>query len=326
MPVVIEKNDLVEIISDLEHFTASSPSVVTIGMFDGIHLGHQKILQQLTLIAQQKKMRSTVFTFHPHPRHVLSPDTDMKLILTLEEKVQLLESFHIDQLVIYPFSKDFAQTSAEDFVHLLLVNKLQMKHLVIGHDHRLGKNKSGHFSDLKTLSHRYNFELEKIDAQQIDSVSISSTKIRNALIEGDISTANNFLQRTYSIRGKVVHGKKIGRSLGFPTANIAIDSPLKIIPKDGVYWVASHINGNLCFGMLSIGKNPTIAGKGKSIEVHFFDFEGDLYHQDLTIHFLEWLRQEEKFDSLKALTEQLIIDEQQCRQKMKKYHQSPFPL
>lgn len=299
-----------EKITDLQHFTSAKPTVVTIGMFDGVHLGHQKILKKLTTSATEKGWLSTVLTFFPHPRTVLQQDQNLKLIHTLEEKIQMLENCGIEQLIIHPFDTNFAQLDAEIFVKTILVDKLRAQKVIIGYDHRFGKGRTANIEDLKDFGKKYNFEVEEISAAEIDQVSISSTKIRKALEMGDVEKAKAYIGSPYLLTGTVVHGMKIGRTLGYPTANIQIEESYKLIPKEGVYIVYALINQQKTYGMMSIGNNPTIPNKGKSIEVYFFDFNKDLYNQKIQLYLLKRIRDEQRFESLPDLKAQIRSDEQ----------------
>jgi riboflavin kinase / FMN adenylyltransferase len=285
---------------------------VTIGTFDGVHLGHQKILEQLKKGAQSIGGESVVFTFYPHPRMILFPDDDsLKLLSTEEEKRDLLESFGLEHLIIHPFSKEFSRITYTEYVRDILVNKLHVKKLIIGYNHHLGRNREGSFEQLKKLAPVYDFELEKIPACDMDEVEISSTKIRKALESGDIQTANKFLGYTYSIRGKVIKGKGIGRTLGYPTANIQPEDKYKLIPAKGIYAVTivmektSAVSGKPTRsynGMMSIGINPTISAMGlTTIEVNIFEFDKDIYGQNIRIFFKQKIRDEKKFENLEAL-------------------------
>ncbi|MDO4881013.1 MAG: bifunctional riboflavin kinase/FAD synthetase [Capnocytophaga sp.] len=308
-----------KIITDIYDFSSFAPSVVTIGTFDGVHIGHQKILERVVQAAEKENLIPSVFTFFPHPRIVLRPNEPIKLLQTIEERAQILENKGIEQLIIQPFDQKFANLSAQEFVENILHKKLNAKKIIIGYDHRFGKNRSANITDLREFAKKYHFEVEEISAQEISDISVSSTKIRNALINGNIQIANQYLGYSFSLTGKVIHGMKLGRTLGFPTANIQIEDSYKIIPKIGVYLVYSIFDGKKIFGMLSIGKNPTIANKGESIEVHFFDFNKDLYDQSISIYFLEYLREEQKFSDIEALKKQLALDEEVCRKLMQKY-------
>lgn len=296
-------------ITDISQFSSHKGTVVTIGTFDGVHLGHQKIIKKLVEFAKKNDLLATIFTFFPHPRTVVQHDDDLKLIQTLSEKKNVLQSLGIDLLIVCPFNESFSKISAEEFVRELLVNRLNVKRVIIGYDHRFGYNRSANIDDMKRFGEKYNFEVEEIPAQEINDISVSSTKIRIALNQGNVETAWKYLGSPFSINGKVVHGLKIGRTIGFPTANIQIEETYKIIPKDGIYLVFSIFENKKVYGMMSIGKNPTIEGKGKTIEVHFFDFQKDIYGHFIQIYFLTYLRDEKKFESVSELQKQLKKDE-----------------
>jgi len=300
-------------ITDITTFTTQQPTVLTIGTFDGVHLGHQKIVERVVTTARQEGLLATVFTFFPHPRMVVQHDKGLKLIHTLEEKKQLLQQLGVDLLVVQPFNEAFAQLSAEEFVSTILVQRLNVKKVIIGYDHRFGRNRTANIDDMRLFGKKYGFAVEEISVQEVDEVSVSSTKIREALNKGDVTTAEHYLGTPYSLTGRVVHGLKLGRTLGYPTANIQVTEEYKLIPKDGVYAVYSYIDGRKVYGMMSIGKNPTIEGKGASIEVYFFDFNGDLYDQKLTIEFVQYLREEQKFATIDLLKKQLQDDETAAR-------------
>lgn len=300
-------------ITDITTFTTQQPTVLTIGTFDGVHLGHQKIVERVVTTARQEGLLATVFTFFPHPRMVVQHDKGLKLIHTLEEKKQLLQQLGVDLLVVQPFNEAFAQLTAEEFVSSILVQRLNVKKVIIGYDHRFGRNRTANIDDMRLFGKKYGFAVEEISVQEVDEVSVSSTKIREALNKGDVTTAEHYLGTPYSLTGRVVHGLKLGRTLGYPTANIQVTGDYKLIPKDGVYAVYSYIDGRKVYGMMSIGKNPTIEGKGASIEVYFFDFNGDLYNQKLTIEFVQYLREEQKFATIDLLKKQLQDDETAAR-------------
>lgn len=300
-------------ITDITTFTTQQPTVLTIGTFDGVHLGHQKIVERVVTTARQEGLLATVFTFFPHPRMVVQHDKGLKLIHTLEEKKQLLQQLGVDLLVVQPFNEAFAQLTAEEFVSTILVEHLNVKKVIIGYDHRFGRNRTANIDDMRLFGKKYGFAVEEISVQEVDEVSVSSTKIREALNKGDVTTAEHYLGTPYSLTGRVVHGLKLGRTLGYPTANIQVTEDYKLIPKDGVYAVYSYIDGRKVYGMMSIGKNPTIEGKGASIEVYFFDFNGDLYDQKLTIEFVQYLREEQKFATIDLLKKQLQDDETAAR-------------
>ena len=285
-----------------------SNSVVTIGTFDGVHVGHKKIIKRLVKIAEKEKLQAIVLTFFPHPRMVVQKDTDIKMLNTIDEKNKLMEAEGIDHLVVKKFTKEFSRLSAQDYVRDVLVETLHVKHIIIGYDHHFGRNRTANINDLKAFGEIYGFKVTEISAQEIDEVTVSSTKIRKALLSGDIKTANTFLGYNFMLTGTVVKGKGLGKKLEFPTANINIKESYKLIPKNGVYVVKAKIEDAAIFGMMNIGINPTVDGKVQSIEVHFFNFSKDIYGQQLEIEILERLRNEQKFDSLEDLKNQLSKD------------------
>ena len=254
-----------------------SNSVVTIGTFDGVHIGHKKIIKRLIKIAKQENLQAVVLTFFPHPRMVVQNDTTIKMLNTIDEKTKLLEAEGIDHLVVKKFTKEFSRLSAQEYVRDLLVETLHVKHIIIGYDHHFGRNRTANINDLKAFGEIYNFKVTEISAQEIDEVTVSSTKIRKALLEGDLKTANTFLGYNFMLSGTVVKGKGIGKQLDYPTANISIEESYKLIPKNGVYVVKAKIDDAVVFGMMNIGTNPTVEGKVQSIEVHFFNFSNDIY-------------------------------------------------
>ena len=285
-----------------------SNSVVTIGTFDGVHVGHKKIINRLVNIAKQEGLQAIVLTFFPHPRMVVQSDTKIKMLNTIDEKNKLLEQQGIDHLVIKKFTKDFSRLSAQEYVRKVLVETLHVKHIIIGYDHHFGRNRTANIHDLKAFGEIYDFKVTEILAQEIDEVTISSTKIRQALNIGDVKTANTFLGYNFMISGTVIKGKGLGKTLNFPTANISISEAYKLIPKHGVYVVKTRIFNATVFGMMNIGVNPTVNGKLRSIEIHFFDFSKDIYGVYLEVEILKRLREEQKFDSLEALEKQLLKD------------------
>ncbi|NER12909.1 bifunctional riboflavin kinase/FAD synthetase [Leptobacterium flavescens] len=293
---------------NIEQFNSQEPTVVTIGTFDGVHVGHRKIINRLTASAKANNLKSTILTFFPHPRMVLQQNTDLKLITTLSEKKSILEKTGLDQLFVHPFTREFSRLSALEFVRDILVEKLNAKKVIIGYDHRFGRNRTATIKDLIEFGSLFNFEVEQISAEEIDEVSISSTKIRNALNEGDIHTANTYLGYEFMLNGTIVKGKGLGRQIEFPTANLQIEENYKLIPKNGVYVVRSSIENRTIYGMMNIGVNPTVNGTQRTIEVHFFNLEKDLYGQQFQIDLLTRLRDETRFDSLDALREQLKKD------------------
>jgi riboflavin kinase/FMN adenylyltransferase len=299
----------VKVYTNIDDFIGIKNPIVTTGTFDGVHVGHQKIIARLKALAEEVDGETVLLTFYPHPRMVLFPeDNELQLINTQAEKIELLEQYGIDHLIIYPFTKEFSRLSSVEFVRNILVNTIKTKRLVIGYNHHFGRNREGSFEHLKEYGPLYGFDVEEIPAKDIDSIEISSTKIRTALLAGDVTTANTYLGHEFSICGKVVGGKQLGRTIGYPTANIQLQDKYKIIPADGVYAVKVRHNGQLYGGMLNIGDNPTIEGKGRSIEVNIFNFNMDIYNQDATIYFIERLRDEVKFNGLDELTKQLALD------------------
>ena len=302
-----------KIYQQLTDFHPPHFSVVTSGTFDGVHLGHQKILRRLQELATRKQGETVLLTYWPHPRLILQPkDKSLRLLTSLSEKVKLLEGMGVDHLIILPFTKELSQMSSEEFIRDILVDKIQTKTLVIGYDHKFGKNREGSFEYLQSHSHLFGFAIEEISRQDVDDLGVSSTKIRTALAQGDITTANKYLGRPYDLSGQVVKGQQIGRSIGFPTANIQIADNYKLLPRDGAYAVHADVNSIRYKAILNIGDRPTVDGDQKTIEAHLIDFEGDLYGQELRIYFQEFLREEKKFESLYALKNQLAVDRERA--------------
>lgn len=283
-------------------------TIVTIGTFDGVHIGHQKIIKRLVTVGKEKQLEPTLLTFFPHPRMVLQKDANIKLINTMREKKDLLDSFGLENMIIKKFTQNFSRLTAKDFVEDILVKQLKAKYIIIGYDHHFGRNRSANIDDLKKFGEQYDFEVEEITAQDINNVAISSTKIRNALFEGNITIANTYLGYSFSLSGKIVKGKGIGRTLDFPTANLKIDKSYKLIPKEGVYVVKSNIDNQTVYGMMNIGKNPTVNGTSQTIEIHFFNWNASLYNKNLKVELLKRLRDEEKFESVSFLKQQLQED------------------
>lgn len=300
-----------KVIHNYNNFPENIDTVATIGTFDGVHVGHRKILDQLFNVAKKKNLKSVLLTFFPHPRMVIQANNSIKLINTIDERIEILSKTDLDYLVIQPFDKDFSNLSAFDFVRNVLINTINIKELVIGYDHRFGKNREGDFEQLKEFSHTFEFDIKEIEAQDINNINVSSTKIRKALDAGDITTANNFLTAPFYINGLVVKGQQLGNTIGFPTANIQIPETYKLIPKNGAYIVKATHNYKTYYGMLNIGNRPTVDGKNKTIEAHLFDFEQDIYNQEIKIEFLQFLRNETKFYSIDALKEQLHQDKKE---------------
>jgi riboflavin kinase/FMN adenylyltransferase len=298
---------------NISEFQKGEKTFVTIGTFDGVHFGHQRILEKLVSDAKNAGKKSILLTFFPHPRMVLQKDSSLELINTIEERKNLLAKTGLDYLIIHPFSKEFSRLTALAFVRDILVNQFNVSKLCIGYDHHFGKNREGNITQLQEYSKLYDFDIEEIPAQDIDDVSVSSTKIRKALAEGNVKTANTYLGYSFMLNGNVVNGKQLGGKIGFPTANIDVEEAYKLIPKTGVYVVRSTIKDEIIYGMMNIGKRPTVDGKHQTIEVHFFDFNQDLYEQSLTVELLYFLRDEHKFDSVEHLISQLQKDEIQAR-------------
>ncbi|PKP11899.1 MAG: riboflavin biosynthesis protein RibF [Bacteroidetes bacterium HGW-Bacteroidetes-3] len=299
-----------KIYTDLSDYTSANKSFVTIGTFDGVHLGHQKVLSNLVSNAKKSGASSVLLTFFPHPRIVLHKNSDIKLINTIDERIKLLEKTGLEILVIQEFTKDFAEKTALDFVKNVLVNNLEISNLIIGYDHRFGKNREGNFEQLTEYGELFGFEVTKISQQEIDNIAISSTKIRKAIELGNIEEANRYLGYYFMLNGKVVEGKNLGEKIGFPTANLSVKETYKLLPKTGSYIVKAEIERETVYGMMNIGFNPTVKGKKQTIEIHFFDFNKDLYGKNIQIDVLKFLRDEQKFDSVSALKNQLKIDKQ----------------
>lgn len=292
----------------IHDFSTSKKTIITLGTFDGVHLGHKKIIERLLQSSSQDE-ESLVLTFFPHPRMVLQEASDIKLLNTIEERSQLLEKAGLQNLIIHPFDQAFSRLTAEEFVKNILVDIFNIKKIIIGHDHRFGRNRTANIDDLIVFGQEYGFEVEQISAQEIDEVSISSTKIRNALHEGKILLANEYLGYPYFFTGTVVHGKKLGRTIGFPTANLEIEENYKLIPAYGVYAVECMVENQNVNGMLNIGIKPTFEGESASIEVHLFDFDGDLYDKKIKVALRKHIREEQKFSSVEDLKSQLKKDE-----------------
>lgn len=304
---------ILKIFHSINEFVATKKTILTLGTFDGVHFGHKSILNKVTQSTLHGTYESVVLTFFPHPRMVLQGKKDLKLLNTIDEKKELLEKLGVENLIIHPFDTTFSKLSAEEFVRDILVEKLKIQKIIIGYDHRFGSNRTADIHDLITFGKTYNFEVEQISAQEINDISVSSTKIRNAITEGNIDLANQYLEYPYSIYGEVIKGKQLGRTIGFPTANISINEAYKLIPQKGVYVVKSIIHDQTVYGMMNIGNNPTVGGDTQSIEVHFLDFYNDLYGTSLKIEILHRLRSEQKFENITALKNQLAADEQETR-------------
>ena len=298
-----------EQIATTAEFKSNSQSVITIGTFDGVHVGHRAIIKRLVSSAKQEGLVSVVLTFFPHPRMVLQKDSDIKLINTLAEKKQLLQEIGLDYFVVEPFTYEFSRLTALQYVRDILVGQLKAKKIIIGYDHRFGRNRNADIQDLKKYGVEFGFEVEEISAQQLNEVSVSSTKIRKALAKGAIDTANTYLGYPFSITGTVTKGKALGRTIGYPTANLHVSQTYKLVPKNGVYVVKALIDDTLTYGITSIGTNPTVGGTAKSIETFFLDTHTDLYDKQLQIYFLEHIREEATFNNLEDLKKAIQKDE-----------------
>jgi len=298
-----------EIISDFTEYNSKIPQALSLGMFDGVHLGHLSIINTLNEIAKKEGLESAILSFWPHPRKFLNPDDNVKMLNTLEEKLELLEKSGVQNLFLKTFDEEFRNLTGTEFCEQVLVDKLNVKHIIIGHDHTFGKNKSGNFELLKSLSDELGFKVNQLNAVQKNHLNISSTKIRIALSEGRINDANEMLGYSYPLTGKVIHGKKLGRTIGYPTANI--DVPInKLLPKSGAYIVEVWIENIFYKGMLSIGTNPTIDDQNESLhtEVYILDFDENIYDKDITVKFRDYLHDEIKFEGLEKLIEKLDED------------------
>lgn len=302
------KTIALKIFHSINDFSSTKKTILTLGTFDGVHFGHKKILERVIQKTKNEDYESLVLTFFPHPRMVLQEHSDIKLLNTINEKIDLLEQIGIENLVIHPFDETFSRLTAEEFVTTVLVDRFHIQKIIIGHDHRFGRNRTANIDDLITFGKEYDFEVEQISVQEINDISVSSTKIRMALLEGDMDLANKYLGYEYFLTGIVVKGKQLGRTISFPTANLQIEENYKLIPQNGVYIVKSIINQKTVFGMMNIGFNPTVSGQNQSIEIHYFDFDADLYSQKIRVSMLHRIRSEQKFESVSLLKEQLEKD------------------
>ena len=296
-----------KIVREFENYTENTPKVLSLGMFDGVHFGHISIINLLKSVAQENNLETAILTFWPHPRKVFNPNDEIKLLNTLNEKLNLLENANLDVVFLKSFDENFRNLTGEEFIRQILVQKLNVKHIIIGHDHVFGKNKSGNFELLQKLSKELDFVVQQLDAVKEGEFNISSTKIRNCLANGNIIGANKMLGYHYSVSGKVIDGKKLGRTIGYPTANIEVDE-LKLLPKKGAYIVEVYVKNKFYKGMLSIGTNPTVNGDKLTVEVYILDFNEDIYGEEITVKFRDFLHEEIKFESLEKLIERLDED------------------
>lgn len=306
-----------EIINNIFDWKAPAKTILTLGTFDGVHIGHQKIIKKLLKQQEKTPAPTVVLTFFPHPRMVLQQDQSLKLLNTIEERIELLQNLGIDCLVVHPFDYEFSRLTAEEFVEKVLVQHANIQNIIIGYDHRFGRNRTANITDLEQFGKQFGFDVTQISAKEVDEISVSSTKIRNALIEGDIATANTYLGYHYFLTGSVQKGKQLGRSIGFPTANLQLTADYKLVPKNGVYIVQSTLHGKTVYGMMNIGNNPTVDGTQQHLEVHFFDWNNDLYQQTIRVELLHKTREEIKFDSVVDLKKQLELDQQEILQWLK---------
>ncbi len=308
-----------KIFHSINDFSSTKKTILTLGTFDGVHIGHKKILKKITQNTENQKYESLVLTFFPHPRMVLQEHSDIKLLNTIDEKIDLLEKIGIENLVIHPFDEAFSRLTAEEFVSDILVDRFHIQKIIIGHDHRFGRNRTANIDDLIAYGKEYGFEVEQISVQEINDISVSSTKIRSALLEGDMALANDYLGYDYFLTGSIVKGKQLGRTIGFPTANLKTEENYKLIPQNGVYIVKSIIDGITVFGMMNIGFNPTVDGQKQTIEIHYFDFNADLYNQKISVSILQRIRSEQKFESVEHLKEQLEKDKKKSLSYLNKF-------
>ncbi len=301
----------------IEEFNQLDSAVVTSGTFDGVHLGHQKILSRVNELCKNNISESVLITFHPHPRVVIEGDHKLHLLSTIDEKIELLEKTGLNHLLIIPFNREFSELSSEEFIHKILIDTIGTRKLVIGYDHRFGKNREGGFEYLKANSEKYGFEVEEIPRQDIENVGISSSKIRTALLAGDVVLAQENLGKSYMISGTVVKGKQLGRTIGFPTANIQTPENHKLIPLNGVYAVEVIYQNQTFGGVMNIGNRPTVDGTFRTLEVNIFNFDAEIYGEKLAVNFIERIRDEQKFSSLELLKHQILIDKNKAIQILK---------
>jgi riboflavin kinase/FMN adenylyltransferase len=297
-----------KVFTSISEFNSTKKTIVTIGTFDGVHIGHQKIIEKLIQGSKNSNCESLILTFFPHPRMILHEASSIKLLNTINEKSGFLKKMGLDNLVIHPFDIKFSNLSAEEFVKTILVDSFNIQKIIIGYDHQFGKNRAANIDDLIAFGDKYGFEVEQISAQEVDSVSVSSTKIRDAIANGTMAVANEYLGYNYLLSGKIIKGKQLGRTIGFPTANIKIEENYKLIPKNGVYIVKSIIQEKTVFGIMNIGLNPTVNGEDLSIEVHFLDFDIAIYNTEITVSVIDRIRDEQKFSSIDLLKAQIQKD------------------
>ena len=300
---------------NIENSNSATPAVLTIGTFDGVHLGHKKIIKKLVESAKRRKLRSCILTFFPHPRNFLSKSNDLKMINTIREKKEILDELGVDELIIQEFNDEFSDQSANEFIRHLL-KFCEIKEIIVGFNHKFGKDREAGIDELKIYGKKYGFDVCEIDAFDINQINISSTKIRNAIEAGEVELCNEYLGYNFSINGNIVKGKSIGKKIGFPTANIRVEENYKILPKNGVYFVSCNIKNIQKFGMMNIGFNPTFGNKKLTIEVNIFDFNQDVYGENIKVEFIKFIRNEIKFQNIDELIKQIKIDRETCKSYM----------
>ena len=300
---------------NIENSNSATPAILTIGTFDGVHLGHKKIIKKLVKSAKEKKLRSCILTFFPHPRNFLSKSNDLKMINTIREKKEILDELGVDELIIQEFNDEFSNLNANEFIKHLL-KFCEIKEIIVGFNHKFGKDREAGIDELKIYGKKYGFDVCEIDAFDINQINISSTKIRNAIGAGEVELCNEYLGYNFSIDGNIVKGKSIGKKIGFPTANIRVEENYKILPKNGVYFVSCKIKNIQKFGMMNIGFNPTFGNKKLTIEVNIFDFEQDVYGENVRVEFIKFIRNEIKFQNIDELIKQIKIDRETCKSYM----------
>ena len=308
-----------QIYHGVQDFNKIEYPVVTTGTFDGVHQGHQKIIRELCQLASSKSGETVILTFWPHPKYVLKPGNPMKLLTTFQEKAQLLESLGVDHLIRIPFTTEFSQLSSQQFVEEILVDRIGTRQLVIGYDHRFGKNREGSFEYLQANASKYGFEVVEIPRKDVDHIAVSSTRIREHILNGRIHLANKLLGRFYHFSGRVIQGQQLGRKIGFPTANLEITDVHKLVPSDGAYAVLVTIAKKVYQGMMNIGFKPTVGSPVRTIEIHIFDFDRDIYHHEIEVQVVKQIRPEVKFKDVDALSKRLNHDSGQAKTLLKKY-------
>ena len=308
-----------QVFENILEYKPSRESIVTIGTFDGVHIGHRKIITDMVAKGKKENLLPILLTFFPHPRMVLQKDSNIKMIDTINEKKKIFKKLGVEVLIIQPFTKDFSRMSAIKFTRDILVNSLKVSKLMIGYDHRFGRNREATVKTLKSFGLDYNFKVDEIPAQDIESISVSSTKVRKAIRSGNFKLVNKFLSRPFNLSGKIIKGDELGRKIGYPTANLKIFEKYKLKPQNGVYLTRTKLNKQTYFGMMNIGIRPTISAKNNQIETHLFNFNGNLYGHEMTLEILEKIRVEKKFESIEKLKIQLDIDKKHCQKLIPQY-------